>query len=157
MNLLAGQPAPSARFVVRVVTTTSTRRPRGYSKNDGRGKAVFLQMTPAPGVGTLPSKRKTCTLYSVNVDYGRSRNRQSKLSEMVSSTTWICNWVILVKTGGGSWLEFLLAVFISSYWGMGGSPEERFQDGPSFYRHVRGIAAGGEGRCIPNSESGGGW
>lgn len=38
-----------------------------------------------------------------------------------------------------------------------GGPEERFQDGPSFYRHVRGIAAGGEGRCSPNSESGGGW
>jgi hypothetical protein len=31
-NLSAGQPAPSARFVVRVVTT-STPRPRGYCKN----------------------------------------------------------------------------------------------------------------------------
>lgn len=27
-----------------------------------------------------------------------------------------------------------------------GVHKERFQDGPSFYRHVRGNAAGGEGR-----------
>jgi hypothetical protein len=37
---------------------------------------------------------------------------------MVSSTTWVCNWVILVKNGGEISLEFFLAVFISSYWGM---------------------------------------
>lgn len=30
----------------------------------------------------------------------------------------------------------------------------RLQDGPSFYRHVRGIAAGGEGRGSPNREAG---
>lgn len=47
-------------------------------------------------------------------------------------------------------------VYLKLLWS-GGIQRERFQDGPSFYRHVRGIAAGGEGRSSPNSESGGGW
>jgi hypothetical protein len=50
---------------------------------------------------------------------------------MVSSSTWVCNWVILVKTREECPLEFFLAVFISSYCGMGGfRGRERFQDGP---------------------------
>jgi hypothetical protein len=57
-------------------------------------------MTPASCVETTPGTRRTCTLCSINVDHGRGRNRRSTLSEIVSSTTCVSNWVILVKTRG---------------------------------------------------------
>lgn len=57
----------------------------------------------------------------------------------------ICNWVILVASRGECCLEFLLAaLYLKLLWD--GGPQGEVSGWPSFYRHVRGNAAGGEGR-----------